>query len=273
MKTPRSLAFPFAVLALVTGLAPAAAAPPGSERFVVPLSRPGRPVKVVAGLLNGSITVRGHDAAEVWIEARGGHDEADVPRRRDGMTRIPNRSLGLTVDEEDNEVRIGMGAGSATGLLVHVPRDATLVLSTVNEGDIVVEDVHGALDLRNTNGDVRARGISGAVSATTVNGDVDVVFDRVRPDGAMAFTTLNGDVTVTLPADFAATLRLRSDNGEIFSDFDVDVQNPPGRLHEGRPAGRHRLEMEREVVAAINGGGTELHLKTFNGDILVRKHR
>ena len=50
-----------------------------------------------------------------------------------------------------------------------------------------------------------------------------VVFRGAMVAAPMAFANLNGDVDVTFPADLKATVRLHADNGEIYSDFDVDV--------------------------------------------------
>ncbi len=40
----------------------------------------------------------------------------------------------------------------------------------------------------------------------------------------MASTSFNGDVDVTLPASAKANLKLRTDQGEIFTDFDVQIR-------------------------------------------------
>ena len=54
-------------------------------------------------------------------------------------------------------------------------------------------------------------------------------------DKAMAFTSFNGPVDVTLPATIKANLKMRSDQGEIFTDFDVQLR-PPRRRPPTRPA-------------------------------------
>jgi DUF4097 and DUF4098 domain-containing protein YvlB len=35
--------------------------------------------------------------------------------------------------------------------------------------------------------------------------------------------------------------------------------------------GKYRLTIDKTVFGSINGGGQEITLKTFNGDILLRK--
>jgi hypothetical protein len=272
----RKHALALALIGLALALADAAAAQQGNDRFTVPLSSPGQPVTIQVGLVWGSISVEPHgNNSEVVIEARPLGEEKEergVARNRAGMRRLPNRSLGLSVEEEGNHVKVSMdGAPRAAVLHLFVPRRATLKLSTVNDGDISVRGIEGDLELQNTNGDVTAIDVSGAVVAHTVNGEVKVVLGRLDPKAAMAFSTLNGDVDVTVPAGLRADLRMRSDNGEIYSDFDVELLPSQADVKQGRSGGRYRLEVEREVRGRVGGGGPEIQLRTFNGDIMLRK--
>lgn len=265
------------LLALLLLLAPAAGAlAQEADRYVIPLSSPGQPVHVRVGLVFGSIEVEPHgNAGEVVIEARaGGEEEERRPGRagREGMRRLPNRSLGISVEEEGNRVEVTMGGVPRPATLrLHVPRRASLRLSTVNDGDITVRGVEGDLELQNTNGSITALDVAGAVVAHTVNGGVKVVLGRVDPKAAMSFSSLNGDVDVTLPADVRADLRMRSDNGEIYSDFDVALTPGSAEVRQGRSGPSYRLEVEREMRGRVNGGGPEIALRTFNGDILLRR--
>jgi hypothetical protein len=86
----------------------------------------------------------------------------------------------------------------------------------------------------------------------------------------MAFLSYNGDVDVTLPATTKANLKLRSDNGEIFTDFDVQVRPAAPQTTRGARGGT-RIEVNNAISGAINGGGPEFELRTYNGDIFVRR--
>lgn len=264
-------------LALAAGLAAplAAQTSPASDRYAVPLSRPGQPVRLEVALVFGSITVESHPGGDVVVESRGGGEDAGDRGGRgaaQGMRRLPNRSMGLVIEEEDNLVRVSSaGAPRAVSLRLLVPRQASLKLTTVNDGDLHVQGVEGDLELRNTNGDITVRDVGGSVVAHTTNGEVKVTLSRLDPKAALSFATLNGDVDVTLPADARGLLRLRSDNGEIYTDFDVALSREPARTEERRSGGRYRLEVQQEVRGTINGGGPEIQLRTFNGDIYLRK--
>jgi hypothetical protein len=258
-------------LALTLGAASA-----GAERLVVPLSDPTKPAAIEVSLVSGSIKVVGGAGKEVVIDASSGEEGRIRERHRDddrqGMRRIPNTALGLEAEEENNRVSISADSWSKPIVLrIEVPSGSSLELSTVNGGDIEVENVTGELELSNTNGEIHAKDVKGPVSANTVNGDISVVLTSAAVAAPMAFSTLNGDVDVTLPASFKADVRMRSDNGEIFSDFEIAMSGTAPDIEEKREGGKYRVVVAREMTGKIAGGGPEIFLKTFNGDILLRK--
>jgi DUF4097 and DUF4098 domain-containing protein YvlB len=112
--------------------------------------------------------------------------------------------------------------------------------------------------------------VAGSVVADTHNGAIRVVLTRIATDKPMAFTSWNGTVDVTLPASAKANLKLRSDKGEIYSQF--EMQRRPDATPQARTDGRTtRIEVNQSVYGAINGGGPEFELRTYNGDIYVRR--
>lgn len=267
-----------AIAALASLVWTAGAGNVAAERLVVPLSDPGKPAAIEVSLVTGSIHVVGTAAREVVIDARSAEGEDDRGPKiagsgeRKGMKRIPNTAIGLEAEEDGNRVSISADSWSREiALRIEVPAGSSLDLSTVNGGDIEVEGVTGELELSNTNGEIHVKDVKGPVSATTVNGDVSVVFTSAMVAAPMAFSTLNGDVDVTLPASLKANVRLRSDNGEIFSDFDIAMDDTKPEIEEKREGGKYRLVVAREMTGRIQGGGPELFLKTFNGDILLRR--
>ena len=85
----------------------------------------------------------------------------------------------------------------------------------------------GELEISNVNGAIQAHGRGGSAVANTVNGNLTATFKGVTPGTPMAFSTLNGKVDVTFPANVKAALKMKSDRGEVYSDFDVAVDKSP----------------------------------------------
>lgn len=248
------------------------------DKITVPLSDPSRPVMLKVGLLTGSITVKGAAVKEVTVEARirASEDEEEQSEKPRGLKLIPNNSTGLTVEEDDNAVSVstGMRGGSRTvDLTLRVPTNCSMHLSTVNDGNIEVENVNGDLEINCTNGSVKLLGISGSAVAHALNEDLTATFVKVNPQKSMSFSSLNGKIDVTLPSDVKANVFMKSDQGEIYSDFDMKVQNEPAKQESNTKGtkGKFRISVERGMRGAINGGGQEIQMTNFNGDIYIRK--
>ena len=73
-----------------------------------------------ASLFTGGLLLEAHDGNQILIEVLRG-DEEEAPERDGGMRVIPNRSLGLTVGEQDNEVSIQSDFTSKIDRLVASP--------------------------------------------------------------------------------------------------------------------------------------------------------
>ena len=250
------------------------------QRASIPLNDPSRPAVVHASLMNGGITVTGYNGKEVVVEARSRHEDARESKpdpKANGMHRLESRGTGLSVEENDNEYRIGVGSMNRTvDLNIRVPFNTSLKLSCLNDGDIKVEHVSGEVDADDLNGSVKLLNISGTVVAHSLNEDVVVTMDQVTPGKAMSFSTMNGDVDVTLPGDVKARVKMKSDNGEIYSDFDVHPEANPGggNLAETHGKdGKYRVQFDKVTYGSINGGGPEMAFTTFNGKIYLRKKK
>jgi DUF4097 and DUF4098 domain-containing protein YvlB len=267
---------------IVTVLSAAAlgalAGPAGAQddqRLVVPLSDPSRPAVLEVALFSGDIEVEAYDGNEIIIVAdapmRGTDGEEEA--RPDGLRRIQSSSVALTVEEGDNKVSVRMDfSPKNVDLEVRVPRRTSVHANLVNGGDITIANVTGEHELQNVNGDVVARDIAGSAVLNSTNGDVRATFTAVEGDRPMSFTSFNGDVDVSLPRNLAADLLVTSQQGDVFTDFEFEEQqDPPAVQRRGDAGGRVVMRMQRETRYAIGGGGRDIQLRTFNGDIMIRK--
>lgn len=245
----------------------------GVDRIPVALSDPSRPARVKVSMVNGGITVKGYEGKEVVVEARMRNRENS--RSEGGPKRLAISTTGLSVEEENNEVSINTESYMhPIDVSVSVPVHASLKLSAVNDGDIVVTGVDGELDVDDINGAVTLNNVSGSVVAHALNGHVYATLTRVNPQKAMGFSSLNGDIDVTFPADLKANVSIRSDQGDVFSDFDIQLQAtaPQPVVEDNRgKGGKYRVKIDRTVHGTINGGGPEIQFRNFQGKIYIRK--
>ena len=264
------------VSVLLTLASPSWVCAQSGDRVTIPFSDATRPRLVKVSLLSGGITVRGYEGKDVLVEAKNkdGKSEA-VPKRAQGMKRIKPTGSGLIAEEENNVVTVSTGVSEhEVDLLVQVPVNTSLKLNAIDDGDILVENVEGEIEVNNVDGDVKLNKVSGTVVAHTVDGDLTVSLLKVNPGKAMSFSSLDGDIDVTFPVDFKASVKVHSNNGEIYSDFDIQpsaATRVPVVKDERAKGGKFSVQVDKGVAGNINGGGPEVLFKVFDGDIYIRK--
>lgn len=252
-----------------TGLA----AQDASELFEIPLSRPSAPGQLVLQQIEGSIRVSGYSGKTVKVKAtfKGSGDEKEPEEMENGMKRIRTVSGKVTGEESDNTVFIrNKGWNRIVDFDIQVPENFSLKLKTVNNGEITVNGLNGTFEISNVNGSIRLSAIAGAVTADSINGDIVVFFREVDPAASMAFSSLNGDLDVRFPEDLKASIKARSDWGDVFTDFDLNLEKEQSAVKRKQDGGTYKLEIEDWVKGTVGGGGPQLLFKTYNGDVFIR---
>ncbi|GAB3262286.1 hypothetical protein GCM10027347_27850 [Larkinella harenae] len=258
------------------------------EQLVVPLSEPNKPGSLQVNLINGSIRVTGYNGKDVVIDASTGADSGGQNARlnerkttsddkpdelANGMKKLSSRGgLDLTAREKNNAVTLNSASINRTvNLNIKVPQQFSLKISTINNGDIVVENVTGELEVKNVNGPVQLTNVGGSAVANSINGPVKATFRTVNADAPMAFSTLNGNLDVTFPANAKFNVKLKSDQGDIFTDFDVDVDKSQPKGTRSSQDGMYKVSIDDWVQGKVNGGGREVMMKNMHGNIYIRK--
>ena len=247
-----------------------------TEQLTIPLTNPGKTYTLDVKLLNGSIQVSSYPGTELIIESVVSYPQNDSENKKtvDGMQRISRKgSYEITANENNNVVSVhNNSVDQVIKLSIKVPQQSVnLKLSTVNEGDITAENLTGELEINNVNGAITVSNISGSVVATTVAGDIKINFKTVDPNTAMAFSSLSGDIDIVLPPDIKANLKLKSDMGQIYSDFDMVIDKSQPKVNRTNQSDVYKLEFEDWVYGKLNGGGSQLIMKNMQGDIYIRK--
>ena len=309
----------FSVLLTLGGVAHAQT---GGSPITVPFSDPSRPGTLKVNLFGGSIAVRVGSGRDVVVTTQARRDpdalkelEKDRDRERErnrdrgrpaddpsaaGLRRL-TQPAGLTVTEDDNIVSVSAPAPFGNvNVVVLVPASTSVMLRTINGGEVSVEGLTGSIDVNNVNGSIRLTDVGGAVIAHATNGQVTATLRQIVAGSPMSFTSFNGNVDVTLPASAKANLKMRSDRGDVYTDFDVQtVPAPRGQAKDATPTPqtpatpqarrggdrsrdrdananpnpnpRYRIDFDRSIYGTVNGGGPDFELRTFNGNIYLRK--
>ncbi len=235
----------------------AAALVAGAQEIKVAFKDPGRPKTVRVSLTNACLTATGYDGQEVIVEPSAG---SRTHAQHGGLRRVELPPWTITSDDENNTVKIsGHGGGRVR---IRVPYAVDLKADCINGGELRVENTGGNLELNHHNGPVVALGVSGPVVAHSHNGRVTVSLDRVPAGKPMSISSWNGSVDLTLPPDARFTARMSTHNGSLYTDFELKIQ-----------AGSTIGGNNRSTTGAINGGGPELTLKTWNGNVNLRRRK
>lgn len=255
---------------LCAGAAAVPAAQLATEGIPVPFSDPARIGSLRVRVHDGDIVIRGENRKDVLVIAQS---PGSTQNRRStpppGFQQL-NSGGGVTISEENNQMQIGATTTRTTRLEIRVPTRINLTVSGHNGSGIEVDNVEGDIEADHHNGSIRLSNVGGSVVADTHNGVINVVLTRITGDKAMSFISWNGNVDVTLPASAKANLKLRSDRGDIFTDFQMQLR--PSAAPQARTDGRAtKIEINQSVYGAINGGGPEFELRTYNGDVFVRR--
>jgi hypothetical protein len=276
------------VVALMMLLTYAAAAAQDSGEIPVPLTDPAKRTKLKVHINYGSVTVKGTARKDVLVKyiQRGDddndHDDDDDDdddddnkkgnNSKNGLRRIGGGTLDLEVSENANFVKVQSDSwANKCNLVIEVPSGADMNVHTYNDGDIEISNIQGEVELNNYNGEITAENISGSVVATTYNGEIKVTFDKITEGTPMSFVTYNGDIDVTFPATLKASLKLKTQQGEVLTGFDVKLTPVNPVIKDSKSGGTYKVTLDEWVRGDVNGGGPEFIMRNYNGDILVRK--
>ena len=155
---------------------------------------------------------------------------------------------------------------------------------SVLEGDIEVKNISGEIEINAVEGNITLTDISGGVSVNSVDGDLLVNFKDLEMKESMYFSTVEGDIDVTLPSDLKANLVLRTVDGEMYTDFDIEISS---YIEKEKDKNKNTVTVKTStgfnnmsfgwggntntVSGKINGGGPVIRMNTVEGNIYIRK--
>lgn len=240
-----------------------------SEQLVINLTQTSLPGQLTFENPKGSIKVTGYDGEVILVTGTLRFREAEKIVNN-GMKRIDQNALDISAEVNGNNVILQCRTiGKTVDFDIKVPRNFSLKLKSLDNGIVEIFNINGEIEVEDANGDITLENISGSAVLSSVYGKISAVFREVNPNSPMMFTSFEGDITITFPAAINARLKMKSEKGEILSDFDIKPvkrQSVVTRVENSRI-----YSLEDWVVGSINTEGPEYIIKNYNGDIYLRK--
>jgi hypothetical protein len=240
-----------------------------SEQLVVNLTSPAAHGLLTFENPKGAIKVTGYQGEVILVTGTLRYAESEK-LQVSGMRKIGQNQIEISAEVNGNDVLIQSAiAGKTVDFDIKVPRNFSLKLKTLDNGRVEIVNVNGEIVIDNSNGDILLENVSGSAVLSTVYGNISAVFREVTSGSPMMFTSFEGDISITLPSTVNAKLKMKSEKGEILSDFDI---KPAGRQPVIKNVENRQIySLENWVVGSVNSGGPEYIISSYTGNIILKK--
>jgi hypothetical protein len=242
-----------------------------SEQLIIRLTNPGMPGFLSFDNPKGSVKITGYDGQVILVNAVQ-RFSGNATRENDGLHRIEQKTFDISAEEKNNQVSlVCMSNNKTVDFDIKIPRKFSLKISSFDNGKIEIIRVSGNVEADNPFGDIILDNVAGSAVLNTVNGKIRAMFSAVDPASPMMFTSLEGNIELYLPEKVNANMKLRSENGDLFTEFSI---KPIGRQTEVRKNAQGNVySLEDWTLGVINNGGPEYFVSTFNGNIYLKKFK
>jgi hypothetical protein len=240
-----------------------------SEQLVINLTQSSLPAMLTFENPKGSIKVTGFDG-EVMLVTGALRFRDTEKVAGNGMRKIDQNALDISAEVNGNNVLLQCRTtGKTIDFDIKVPRNTSLKLKSLDNGNVDIVNINGEIEIENANGDITLENIAGSAVLSSVYGKISASFKAVNPKSPMMFTSFEGDISVTFPGTINARLKMKSEKGQILSDFDII---PSKRQPVVTNVENTRIySLEDWVTGSINSGGPEYVIKSYKGDIVLKK--
>lgn len=248
--------------------------------------------------ISGSLDVQGYDGSKIMIEVKKtlkvksadklealwAETDLGIVQKGNAVllySKSPCTNPAISeVDPDDwdewnqlyvNNCRWKYEGNTEYDFIVKVPKQLMLSVSTINDGDILVKNVTGKLNVNNVNGGIKLENIAGATEARTINGDVDLNYIQ-NPNDDSYYYTLNGDINANFKKGLSSNLYFKSFNGDFYTELNDDIiEHLPVNVEKAKDNKGVKYKVGGRAGIKVRNGGPKLDFETFNGNVYIKE--
>lgn len=211
----------------------------------------------------GDIVIRTHDSKQLLIK---GGSSYKTPNKAKGLKLLggggtDNTDVGFSVIKEGNNL-IVRNLRKSENAEIYLPASQNISVKSTWHGNIKIVGFNAEIEANaQLNGSVFITDVTGPITANSLNGEVEVSFTKVSQESPITIHSTNGELAVSLPESTPANLSLYSINGDIYTNFELNMPDKDGM----------KAISSKKVKGSINNGGVKIDLNTVNGNIYLKK--
>jgi hypothetical protein len=215
-------------------------------------------------------TIEGYNGNEIIVSNTSARDDED--ERAKGLRVISgsgledNTGLGVNVTEKGGAVEIRqVGRKDPNKIVIKVPKGVTVFFQhdkVMNHSKVKLKNIENEIEVSCTYNDIELDNVTGPMTIKTIYGQIDAELGNTVK-GPISIVSVYGRVDVTMPTTLKANMSLSTPYGDIYaaSDFKFDIEKTEEMVRYG----------SNSVKGKLNGGGTDISLKSNWGKIYLRK--
>ena len=184
------------------------------------------------------------------------------------VTLIPLINLELDENETDINYTIGELVQNRNGLSVIF---SNIGFNSILDGNVNINNISGEIEIKILDGDLSLFDISGVVNASITDGDIVIKFNKSDFSKPIFLSTIDGDIDVTMPSSTKADLTLKTIDGSVYTDFEIEINDTKQVTRKDRNNETFFGLPGKKIAGKINNGTNKIQISTIDGDIYIRK--